>query len=540
MLFSSGRPFGNRRSSASESGEKIEASTSDADSAHSHDRNNAHPGRRPVRCSPSASWAHRKPLSEAIDSLGSQSRVPGLKRVLGPVELLLIGVGVTIGAGIFVVTGTAAAQFAGPAVVLSFLLAGLGCALTGLCYAELAAMIPAAGSAYAFAYTALGEVAAWIIGWNLILEYVFAASYIAVGWSAYLTSLLSQTGIAIPVSVATAPFKLGSGGLTGTGTIVNGPAVALAATMSLTALRGVRLSSIVNGVIVLLKVGALLLVVGFGSLHIQPHNWIPFVPSNEGSFGRYGWSGVLRAAAVVFVSYLGFDAVATLAQDARKPQRDLPIGILGSLATVSFLYVAVSLTLTGLVSYRQLDSASPLSVALRAGGPALTWLLPVVDLAAVIGLASVVLVIMLAQPRVLMAMGRDGLVPPALARVHARFRTPHWSTIVCGLSVAVLSGLFPLSILVQLVSVGTLMVFIAVALSVIVLRRTNAEWRRPFRTPLVPFVPIAGMLLCAYLATGIPLRTWAVYGLWVALGLSSYIVYGRRSAAALRARGGTP
>jgi APA family basic amino acid/polyamine antiporter len=483
----------------------------------------------------SRGWAHRKPIADALAALDG-SGAPGLKRVLGRVDLMLAGVGVIVGGGIFIVAGTAAAQFAGPAVVLSFLLAGLGCALTGFCYSELAAMIPAAGSAYAFTYTALGEVAAWIIGWNLILEYVFAASYVAVGWSAYLTSLLSQWGVAIPEPVARAPFIMGPHGMTTTGGLVNGPAVLLATVMCLVALRGVRLSSMVNGVIVLLKVGVLVTFVVFGSLHVHPHNWTPFVPHNDGSFGHYGWSGVLRAAAVVFVSYLGFDTISTLAQDSRNPQRDVPAGILGCLGTVTLLYISVSLVLTGLVSYQQLDSASPLSVALRAAGPALTWLLPLVDLAAVIGLGSVVLVVMLAQPRILMAMGRDSLVPPVFARVHPRFRTPYVSTITCGLAVAALAGLFPLSVLVQLVSVGTLIVFIAVALSVIVLRRTDPKRSRPFRTPWVPAVPVMGMMVCAYMLTGIPLHTWTVYGLWVAFGMSIYVVYGRRAAARLRVR----
>jgi basic amino acid/polyamine antiporter, APA family len=480
------------------------------------------------------SWAHRKSIAAAVRDLDQEASATTLKRVLGPVDLLLIGIGVIVGGGIFVVTGNAAAQFAGPAIVLSYLIAGLGCALTGMCYAELAAMIPAAGSAYAFTYTALGEAAAWIIGWNLLLEYVFAGSYIAVGWSGYLTSLLSQWGVAPPASLTNAPLAIGPRGLVMTGSLINAPAFLFAASMALIALRGVRLSSIVNAVIVALKVGALLLVVGFGSLHVQPRNWTPFIPANEG-FGRYGWSGVLRAAAVIFVSYLGFDAIATLAQDTRNPQRNVPIGILGSLGAVSLLYIAVSLVLTGLVSYQMLDSASPLSVALRGGGPALTWLLPIVDVAAVIGLGSVVLVVMLAQPRVLMAMSRDGLVPPVFARVHPRFRTPHWGTLICGLSVAVLAGLFPLSILVQLVSVGTFFVFIAVAVSVLVLRRTDPDRHRPFRTPFVPLVPIAGLLICGGLLASIPLRTWAVYGIWVALGISIYLAYGGRSAARLRA-----
>jgi APA family basic amino acid/polyamine antiporter len=478
-------------------------------------------------------WLHRKTIAAAVLDLEQESAPTALKRVLGPLDLVLIGIGVIIGGGIFVVTGNAAAQFAGPAIVLSFLIAGLGCALTGMCYAELGAMIPAAGSAYAFIYTALGEGAAWVIGWSLLLEYIFGASYVTVGWSGYLVSLFSQWGLALPVALTSAPLAIGPHGLTMTGSLINGPAFLFAVGIALIALRGVRLSSIVNAIIVLLKVGALLLVVGFGSLHIHPHNWTPFFPANEG-FGRFGWSGVLRAAAVVFVSYLGFDAIAALAQDTRNPQRNVPIGILGSLGAVSLLYIAVSLVLTGLVSYRMLDTASPLSLALRGAGPALTWLLPIVDLAAVIGLGSVVLVVMLAQPRILMAMGRDGLVPAVFARVHPRFHTPHWGTLICGLSVAVLAGLFPISILVQLVSVGTLIVFMAVAVSVIVLRRLDPDRHRPFRTPFVPWVPIGGFLICAGLLCLIPLSTWAVYGIWVTLGVSIYLVYGGGTAGRLR------
>ncbi len=459
--------------------------------------------------------------------------------MLGPLDLVLVGIGVIVGGGIFVVTGNAAAQFAGPAIVLSFLLAGFGCALTGMCYAELAAMIPAAGSAYAYTYTALGEAAAWVVGWNLLLEYVFAASYVSVGWSGYLVSLFAQMGVTVPTALTTAPLTIGPHGLIATGSLINAPASLLAIGISMIAMRGVRLSSILNGIIVALKLGALILLVVFGSFYVHPHNWTPFVPPSE-EFGRFGWSGVVRAAAVVFVSYLGFDAIATLAQDTRNPQRNMPMGILGSLSAVSLLYIAVALVMTGLVSYTQLDTANPLSLALRAGGPALAWLLPVVDMAAVIGLGSVVLVVMLAQPRVLMAMGRDGLVPRSLARVHARFRTPYLGTVICGLSVATLAGLFPLSILVQLVSVGTMIVFIAVSFSVIVLRRVDPERPRPFRTPFVPLIPTASVLVCAFMLWVIPLRTWAVYLTWLVLGLLIYISYGQRSANRLRAATATP
>jgi basic amino acid/polyamine antiporter, APA family len=480
-----------------------------------------------------SNWSHRKPVADTLRDLESEAGAPTLRRVLGPIDLILVGIGVVVGGGIFVVTGNAAAQFAGPAIVLSFLLAGVGCALTGMCYAELAAMIPAAGSAYAFTYTALGEAAAWIVGWNLLLEYVFAGSYVAVGWSGYLVSLLTDWGVAVPTALTSAPFAIGSSGITTTGSLINAPAVLLVVAIAFIGVRGVRLSSIVNGAIVALKLGALLLVVGFGSLHLHPRNWTPFLPPNQG-FGHFGWSGVVRAAAVVFVSYLGFDAIATLAQDTRNPQRNMPIGILGSLGVVSLLYIAVALVLTGLVSYQLLDAPNPLTLALRGAGPSLNWLLPIVDTAAVVGLGSVVLVVMLAQPRVLMAMSRDGLVPSAFAHVHARFHTPYRGTLICGLAVAVLAGLFPLSILVQLVSVGTLIVFIAVALSVIVLRRTDPIRPRGFRTPWVPYVPIAGILVCAGLLAYVPLRTWGVYAVWLLLGSSIYLLYGGSSAARRR------
>ena len=333
----------------------------------------------------SSQWLHRKPVADAIRDLETDAGEPTLRRVLGPIDLILVGIGVVVGGGIFVVTGNAAAQFAGPAIVLSFLLAGLGCALTGMCYAELAAMIPAAGSAYAFTYAALGEAAAWIVGWNLLLEYVFAGSYVAVGWSGYLVSLLLDWGVAVPTALTSAPFAIGSSGITTTGSLINLPAVLLVIAIAFIGVRGVRLSSIVNGAIVALKLGALLLVVGFGSLHLHAQNWSPFLPPNQG-FGHYGWSGVVRAAAVVFVSYLGFDAIATLAQDTRNPQRNMPIGILGSLAAVSLLYIAVALVLTGLVSYQLLDAPNPLTLALRGAGPSLGWLLPIIDTAAVIGL----------------------------------------------------------------------------------------------------------------------------------------------------------
>jgi APA family basic amino acid/polyamine antiporter len=483
---------------------------------------------------------YRKPVEEVLRSANDVPGELGLRRVLGPLDLMLVGVGVIVGGGIFVVIGTAAALYAGPAIVLSFLLAGLACALTGLCYAELAAMMPVSGSAYTYAYAAFGEVVAWIVGWNLLLEYTFAASYVSVGWSGYLVSLLTGWGVRIPMQFDTAPLQVDASGIVYTGAWVNAPAAAFALIMALIAARGVRLSSVVNGAIVVLKVSALLLVIGFGAGYIRPSNWVPFLPPNDGTFGHFGISGVLRGSAVVFVSYLGFDAIAALAQDTRRPQRDLPVGILGSLLLATILYVAASLVLTGLAPYGTLNTASPISTALLAGGTALQWLAPIVDVAAIIGLGSVVLVIMLAQPRILLAMGRDRLVPAAFARLHPRYRTPLWGTAVCGASVAALAGLFPLGILVQLVSIGTLTVFITVSAGVLIMRSTQPERPRPFRTPLVPAIPVLGILVGAYLLGGIPAPTWWLYAVWTTAGVAVYLVYGRASAASQRAiRGST-
>ena len=445
-----------------------------------------------------------------------------------------MGVGVIVGAGIFVLTGSAAAQFAGPAIIISFALAAFACSLSALCYAEFSSLLPVSGSAYAYAYATLGELVAWVIGWNIVMEYVFAASYVAVGWSGYAQSLLASSGIHLPSVLAKAPFDSAASGLVFTGGLINLPAIAVVMCVYLIARTGIGLSATVNAVIVSIKLGALLLFVLFGARFIQVSHWTPFLPQNTGEFGHYGWSGVLRGAAVVFVAYLGFDALSTTAQETRDPQRNLPIGILGSLAVCTMIYAAVSLVLTGIVSYRQLNVPNPLSVALRAAGGELNWLVPIVDIAAIGGLASVLLVIMLAQPRVLLAMANDGLLPPALARIHPRFHTPSTGTLITGCAVAFLSGLFPIGVLVQLVSLGTLSVFIAVCVGVLVLRRIRPELLRPFRVPFAPIVCGLGAVVCAYLLVGLPRQAWLLYAVWTAIGAAIYASYGRRSATRTR------
>lgn len=482
----------------------------------------------------------RRPLDLLQRELETDAQRPLLRRVIGPIDLMLMGVGVIVGAGIFVVTGTAAAIYAGPAITLSFLLAGLACALSALCYAELAAMIPAAGSAYTYTYATLGELVAWVIGWNLVLEYVFAASYVAVGWSGYLVSFLRHWDLTFPAALARAPVQELNGQLI-LSPGLNLPAMAIVLGMAGVGLCGMALSRSVNVVIVSLKLAALLLVIVLGAAHVNPHLWHPFVPParDGGGFagGSFGWGGVLRGAGVIFVSYLGFDAIATSAQETRNPQRTLPIAILGALCLATLLYIVVSLVLTGLVPYDTLNVPDPLSAALRSTGPALAWLVTLVDAAAVIGLASVILIVILALSRVMFAMSRDGLLPAALGRIHSRTRIPHVSTLLSAALIAVLAGCFPIGVLVQLVSIGTLGIFIVVCAGVIILRRVAPEQPRRFRAPWVPVLPVLGMLVCGYILVGLPARVWHLYGGWMLAGLLIYMFYGHRGARASRSRG---
>jgi APA family basic amino acid/polyamine antiporter len=475
-----------------------------------------------------------------IAALQTEAAQGDLHRVLGAGNLTALGIGAIIGAGIFVLTGRAAAQYAGPGIVYSFLLAGLACAFAGLCYAEFSAMIPIAGSAYTYSYATLGEFFAWIIGWDLILEYLFASATVAVGWSGYVVSLLKDFGIVVPPQWAAAPYdhvaptdagwnvwRIFTEGWTTTGAVLNVPAMLIVGVVTILLVVGIKESTRFNNVIVVLKLAVILAFIGFGAAYVNADNWQPFVPPAEGD-GRFGWGGVLRGAGVIFFAYIGFDAVSTAAQEVKNPQRDMPIGILASLAVCTVLYVAVALVLTGIVSFRELDVPDPIAVGIDAAGPGLAWLRPVVKIGAVAGLSSVILVMLLGQPRIFYSMARDGLLPRVFGAVHPRFRTPWVASLGTGAVAMVVAGLFPIGLLGELVSIGTLLAFVIVCAGVLVLRYTDPQIHRPFRVPFVPFVPIAGVLACGYLMIGLPLDTWARLIVWMALGIVIYFGYGRR------------
>jgi len=494
-----------------------------------------------------------KPLSVILEE-SAETHAHSLKRALGPTNLISLGIGAIIGTGIFVLTGHAAASYAGPAIVLSFVLAAFGCVFAGLCYAEFSAMIPIAGSAYTYGYATLGEIFAWVIGWDLILEYAFGAATVASGWSGYVLSFLQDFGIHVPPALAGTPgteFVLYHNRWETLGRIapvlqaagVNAASLPHAnGTFNLVALLGIALvttvlvvgikeSANLNSFIVLVKVGVLLVFIGLGGYYLTRHtalaslNWHPFLPPNTGAFGAFGWSGIVRGAGVIFFAYIGFDAVSTAAQEAKNPKRDMPIGILGSLVICTVLYILVAGVLTALVKYPALSVPDPIAVGIDQTG--VRWGSFLVKLGAICGLTSTMVVMLLGQSRVFFSMSRDGLLPQWASAVHARFRTPYLSSIFVGIFVAIFASLIPIGILGELVSIGTLLAFVIVCAGVWVLRRRNPAAPRPFRTPWVPFVPIMGMAISLLMMLGLPRDTWIRLIIWLFVGFVIYFTYSR-------------
>jgi APA family basic amino acid/polyamine antiporter len=456
-----------------------------------------------------------KPLERILAESENKN---ALKRSLGPLELVALGVGAVVGAGIFTLTGVAAATNAGPALIISFIVAAIGCSLAGLCYSEFATMIPVSGSAYTYAYATFGELWAWIIGWDLVLEYSVGAATVAIGWSQTLVALLASLGVRIPAAVAASGLQSTTGGL------INLPAVLIVAVVSMILVRGIRESARVNSVVVVLKIAVLLVFIAIGWGYMQPANHTPLMPPNQGQFGRFGWSGILTGAGIIFFAYIGFDAVSTAAQEAKNPRRDLPIGIFGSLLVCTVLFILYAWVLTGVVNYRELDVAAPLALALER--IPYRWLALLMNLAVLAGLTSVMLVMLLGQSRVFYSMARDGLLPPIFAQVHPKYRTPWRCNLLLMVFVALFSAFAPIGVVGSMTSIGTLFAFVLVCAGVIVMRRRNPQAVRPFRTPCVPFLPALGVLVNLLLMAGLGVSNWARLIVWLVIGL--FIYFGRK------------
>jgi APA family basic amino acid/polyamine antiporter len=449
-----------------------------------------------------------------------------LKRALGPLNLTALGIGAIIGTGIFVLTGTVAAQNAGPAVVLSFVLAGIASVFAALCYSEFASLVPMAGSAYTYGYATLGEFVAWIIGWDLVLEYALAATTVAIGWSGYMVSFLGDFGIHIPAQWQAARgtiITLADG--TTTTALLNLPAVFIVAVITTLLVVGIRESASVNNVIVFIKLAVVILFIVLAAPHVNPDNWHPFIPPNTGARENFGFSGVVAGAAIVFFAYIGFDSVTTTAQEAKNPQRDMPIAIIGSLVICTVLYIAVSAIATGVQPYTELDVPDPIAKVADYAGLGVFGSL--IKIGAIAGLTSVILVQLLGQSRVFYSMSRDGLLPPFIRRIHPRFRTPYITSIATGLAVAIPAAILPVRDAAKLVSIGTLLAFVIVCSGVLVLRIREPNLHRPFKTPLVWFVAPMGSLSAAYLMAHLDQQTWIRLLIWLAIGLTIYFVYSR-------------
>jgi len=466
----------------------------------------------------------KKPMSVLMQE--SDGSGHGLKRTLSKFNLITLGIGAIIGAGIFVLTGQAAAIYAGPAVSISFIVAGFACAFAGLCYAEFASMIPIAGSAYTYAYATMGRLVAWIIGWALILEYLFSGSTVAVGWSGYVVNFCDSVGLHIPTSLSSAPLGLDeANNLVFTGSFINLPAVFIVFCVTILLYRGIKESASFNNVVVSVKLTVIIMFILLGWQYINQDNWHPFIPENTGTFGQFGWSGVMRASSVIFFAYVGFDAVSTAAQEAKNPQRDMPWGILGSLVICTIIYIIVSLVMTGIANYTELNTSAPIAVAIDKTD--LKWFSPMIKIGAIAGLSSVILVMLMGQTRIFYSMANDGLFFKRFGEIHPKYQTPYFATLVTGGVALVTSGLLPIGILGELVSFGTLLAFIIVCLGILILRYNQPELKRPFKTPLFPVTPILGVLSCLGVMFSLNTLILAIAMIWLVLGLVVYYFYGR-------------
>lgn len=472
----------------------------------------------------------RKPLNLLLDEATESEK--GLKKTLSATGLVALGIGAIIGAGLFSITGMAAATNAGPAITISFLVAALGCIFAGLCYAEFSSMIPVAGSAYTYSFATMGEFIAWIIGWDLVLEYAVGAATVSISWSRYLGKLLEGYGIHINEAYMLSPFE---------GGIINIPAVFIVMLMSLILMRGTKESAFVNGIIVLLKVSVVLIFISVGWQYIRPENYTPYIPENTGTFGEFGFSGIIRAAAIVFFAYIGFDAVSTAAQEAKNPKRDMPIGILLSLAICTLLYILFAHVMTGVVNYQAFagkDGIAPVAIAVESMGhadasgvivPAYPWLNNAILLAILGGYASVILVMLMGQSRVFFSMSKDGLMPKVFSEVHPKFRTPAKNNLLFMILVSCFAAFVPARVVGEMTSIGTLFAFILVCVGVLIMRKKMPDAPRAFRTPLVPLVPILGVFVCLFMMVFLPLDTWIRLIVWMMIGFDLYLFYGMKN-----------
>lgn len=489
----------------------------------------------------------KKPLQMLLDEMHGEHR---LRRVLGPMTLTSLGVGAIIGTGIFVLTGIAAHDKTGPALILSFVVSGIACIFAALCYAEFASMVPVAGSAYTYAYTTLGELMAWIIGWDLVLEYSVSSSAVAHGWSHYFQNFIGIFGLSIPHAMSLAPFDFDPslGRIVATGTVMDLPALLITAVMAILLVKGIKESATVNSVMVVVKLAVVLFVIVVGAFYIDPKNWTPFAPYGLSGISFFGHPiagqtglggepiGMLAGAAIIFFAYIGFDSLSTHAEEARNPQKDVPFGIITSLLLCTVLYIAVAAVLTGMVPYDKINIDAPVADAFQQKGLGFAHFL--ISIGALTGITSVLLVMMLSQPRILLAMARDGLIPMSFfGAVHEKFRTPWKSTILTGVFVGTLAAFMPLRILADLVNIGTLLAFVFVCSAVLIMRRRHPEAHRPFKAPLYPWVPILGILMCLLLMFSLPAENWTRLGVWLLIGFVIYFAYGRRHSVLAKLRG---